>query len=94
MASKEEDDMPQPLSKFDPRASLIMATSMVAGNDFALVFQNNPKLGLLAMEAIAAWSQVELCEYRVFADMSGGPSSETYENYMNLECSQGMRTRT
>jgi hypothetical protein len=76
--------MPQPLSRVAPNSSYTLAMSCVDGGQFEFVFGKNPELGLLAMEAIAAWSQVEAAEYHTFAQFSGGPTTELYEFYMGL----------
>jgi hypothetical protein len=58
--------MPQPLSRVMPGASVIMCNA----GDRPL--KHNPELGLLAMEAIISWSNVERFMLNMYLELMGG----------------------
>jgi len=58
--------MPQPLSRVMPDASVIMC------NAGERPLKHNPELGLLAMEAIISWSNVERFMLKMYLELMGG----------------------
>jgi hypothetical protein len=58
--------MPQPLSRVMPGASVMMCN---AGDR---PFKHNPELGLLAMEAMISWSNVERFMLNMYLELMGG----------------------
>lgn len=58
--------MPQPLSRVMPGASVIMCNADVRP------LNHNPELGLLAMEAIISWSNVERFMLKMYLELMGG----------------------
>lgn len=72
-------DMPQPLSKVRPNASLFM------GNVGASIFNERPGLAILALECIAEWSHVEAMMLHMFMDLAGGDQEDAAAIYLALE---------
>ena len=58
--------MPQPLSRVMPGASVMMCNA----GDRPL--KHNPELGLLAMEAMISWSNVERFMLNMYLELMGG----------------------
>jgi len=85
--------MPQPLSKFDTKSSVIMAQTAFTNNDMISTFSPNIKIGLSAMEIITAWANLELGEYHLFASLHGGAKSDAYDIYSGLN-TRGEKIRT
>lgn len=71
--------MPQPLSKVAPRAMLVMGGSSLRP------LQHNPPLGVMAMEAIISWSNVEAFLLDLYLQILGGPQSLAAISYLSLD---------
>ncbi|MFC3642503.1 hypothetical protein [Aquibium oceanicum] len=71
--------MPQPLSRVNPNASVMV------GNAGIPVFHHNPSLGLLAMESIATWSNVENFLLGLYLELLGGASDRAAIAYLAIE---------
>lgn len=71
--------MPQPLSKVSSEANVIMCNA----GDRPL--KHNPTLGLLAMESIISWANVEQFMLNTYLDMMGGPKELAATAYLSLE---------
>lgn len=71
--------MPQPLSKVADNASVVMCNA----GDRPL--KHNPPLGVLAMEAIISWSNVEQFMLNTYLQMMGGPNELAAVAYLALE---------
>ncbi|AXW64707.1 hypothetical protein CJO94_24440 (plasmid) [Ralstonia solanacearum] len=59
--------MPQPLSRVTPEAGIV-----VIGNAGDRVLARHPDLAVLAIEAIASWSNVESFMLGLFVELFGG----------------------
>lgn len=71
--------MPQPLSRVAPNASIVV------GNAGDRPIARHPDLAVLAMEAIASWSNVENFMLGLFLELFGGHSSLAAEVFLSLE---------
>jgi hypothetical protein len=71
--------MPQPLSLVRSDASIFI------GNAGMPVFDHNPTLGLLAMEAIASWSNVENFLLGLYLELLGGAGDRAAIAYLAIE---------
>ncbi|WP_342150982.1 hypothetical protein [Methylorubrum sp. SB2] len=78
--------MPQPLSRVMPGASIVMCNA----GDRPL--RHNSELGLLAMEAIISWSNVERFMLDTYIHMLGGPSEPAAVAYLALEAQNAKTT--
>jgi len=71
--------MPQPLSRVLPKASVII------GNAGDRPLLRHPDLAVLAIEAIASWSNVESFMLNMFTQLFGGHESLATDIYLSLE---------
>lgn len=71
--------MPQPLSRVNPRASVII------GNAGHRALSERPALAVLAMEAIGSFSNVESFLLRLFVRLFGGNSTLAARIYLALD---------
>jgi hypothetical protein len=71
--------MPQPLSRIAPNVTIIL------GNAGDRPLARHPDLAILAIEAIASWSNVESFMLRLFVDLFGGHGSLAAEVFLSLE---------
>jgi hypothetical protein len=71
--------MPQPLSRVKRDAGVIMCNA----GDRPL--NHNPALGILAMEAIISWSNVESFMLDVYLQLMGGPTELAAIGFLALE---------
>ncbi|MBP9118283.1 MAG: hypothetical protein KBF58_09400 [Methyloversatilis sp.] len=71
--------MPQPLSRVLPNASIII------GNAGDRPLARHPDLAVLALEAIASWSNVEAFLLRLFMQLLGGNESLAASVYLALD---------
>lgn len=71
--------MPQPLSRVNPNAGVII------GNAGDRPLARHPDLAVLALEAIASWSNVEAFLLRLFIQLLGGNESLAASVYLSLE---------
>jgi hypothetical protein len=71
--------MPQPISRVRPDANIRMA---IAGER---PLTHNPRIGLLAMEAIISWSNVEAFMLKMYQQLLGGPNEIAAVAYLALE---------
>lgn len=71
--------MPQPLSHVQPDASIIF------GNAGHRPLAERANLGILAMEAINSWSNVELFLLLLYVQLCGGDSALAAKIYLSLE---------
>ena len=71
--------MPQPLSRVDPDAAVIV------GNAGDRPLERHLALAAVALEAIASWSNVEAFLLRLFIQLLGGNESLATSVYMALE---------
>jgi len=71
--------MPQPLSKIMPNASVII------GNAGDRPLARHPELAVLAIEAIASWSNVENFLLNLFIQLFGGNTSLAANVFLSLE---------
>lgn len=77
--------MPQPLSRVLPNASITI------GNAGDRPLARHPELAVLALEAIASWSNVEAFLLRLFLQLLGGNESLAASVYLALD-SQSAKT--
>ena len=70
--------MPQPLSSFNPNAGVVI------GNAGDRPLARHPELAVLALEAIASWSNVEAFMLRLFMQLLGGNESLAASVYLAL----------
>jgi hypothetical protein len=75
----ESSFMPQPLSRVQPDASIIL------GNAGHRPLAERPTLGILAMEAINSWSNVELFLLNLYMRLCGGDTALAAKIYLSLE---------
>lgn len=71
--------MPQPLSRVAPSASVIIS------NAYDRVLTRHPELAVVAIEAIASWSNVESFMLDMFVQLMGGPNDRAATAYLALE---------
>lgn len=71
--------MPQPLSRVQPSATIIF------GNAGDRPLARHPELAVLAIEAIASWSNVESFMLSLFIQLMGGNDSMAASVYLALE---------
>lgn len=71
--------MPDPLSRVAPNAGLII------GNAGDRPLSRHPDLAVLAIEALASWSNVEAFLLRLFIDLFGGHGSLAASVFLSLE---------
>lgn len=71
--------MPQPLSSVRPNADIII------GNAGGSPLARHPELAVLAIEAIASWSNVEAFLLRLFMQLLGGNESLAASVYLSLD---------
>jgi len=71
--------MPQPLSRVRPSATIIL------GNAGDRPLARHPELAVLAIEAIASWSNVESFMLSLFIQLMGGNDSMAASVYLALE---------
>lgn len=71
--------MPQPISKAASEVSISIA------NGGQRIGKHNPKLGLLGMEVIASWSNVESFLMRFYIELLGGAADLAATAYLALE---------
>lgn len=71
--------MPQPLSRVVPNASVVF------GNAGDRPLARHPELAVLAIEAIASWSNVESFMLKLFVSLLGGNGSLAAEVFLALE---------
>ena len=71
--------MPQPLSRVMPNASVVI------GNAGDRPLLRHPELAVLAIEAIASWSNVENFMLNMFIQLFGGNESMSANIYLSLE---------
>lgn len=71
--------MPQPLSRVVPNASISI------GNSGDRPISRHPKLGVLAIEALASWSNVEAFLLRLFVDLFGGHGALAADVFLSLQ---------
>ncbi len=71
--------MPQPLSRVNPKAGIII------GNAGDRPLSRHPDLAVLALEAIASWSNVEAFLLRLFIQLLGGNESLAASVYLSIE---------
>jgi hypothetical protein len=71
--------MPQPLSRVAPRATIFI------GNAGDRPLSRHPDLAVLAIEAIASWSNVEALLLSLFIDVVGGHNSLAANVFLSLE---------
>ena len=71
--------MPQPLSRVMPNASVVI------GNAGDRPLHLHPDLAVLAIEAIASWSNVESFMLNMFIQLFGGNESMSANIYLSLE---------
>jgi hypothetical protein len=71
--------MPQKLSKVAPNASVII------GNAGDRPLARHPELSMLAMEAIASWSNVEAFLLRMFIELFGGHGAMAADIYLAFD---------
>ncbi len=79
--------MPQPLSRINPNAGVVI------GNAGDRPLSRHPELAVLALEAIASWSNVEAFMLRLFIQLLGGNESLAASVYLALE-GQSAKTAT
>lgn len=72
--------MPQPLSKVRPNYQFLQY-----GNVGDRPFEERPRLGILAMAAIASWSNVETFMLHAFVELLGGQQSLAADVYVALD---------
>jgi hypothetical protein len=72
--------MPQPLSRVAPTATLLIANAGMRP-----LTTHNPKLGLMAMEAIISWSNVETFLLDLYVQLLGGVQEMAVIAYLALE---------
>ncbi|API77085.1 hypothetical protein HI806_21510 (plasmid) [Ralstonia solanacearum] len=72
--------MPQPLSRVTPEAGIV-----VIGNAGDRVLARHPDLAVLAIEAIASWSNVESFMLGLFVELFGGHNSLATEVFLSLD---------
>lgn len=70
--------MPQPLSRVTPEAGIV-----VIGNAGDRVLARHPDLAVLAIEAIASWSNVESFMLGLFVELFGGHNSLATEVFLS-----------
>ena len=71
--------MPHPLSRVAPNAGVII------GNAGDRPLSRHPDLAILAIEALASWSNVEAFLLRLFVDLFGGHGSLAANVFLSLE---------
>ena len=71
--------MPQPLSRVRPNASVTL------GNAGDRPLARHPELAVLAIEAIASWSNVESFMLKLFIQLLGGDDSLAASVFLALE---------
>jgi hypothetical protein len=71
--------VPQPLSRMMPNAGIIL------GNAGDRPLARHPELAVLAIEAIASWSNVEAFMLRLFMQLLGGNESLAASVFLALE---------
>lgn len=72
-------EMPQPISRVSPNATIII------GNAGDRPLMRHPQLAVLAIEAIASWSNVESFMLNLFVQLLGGNGSLAAEIFLSLE---------
>ena len=77
--------MPQPLSRVSPNASVVI------GNAGDRPISRHPELAILAIEAIASWSNVESFMLNTFVHLLGGSKNLACDVFLSLE-SQSAKT--
>ncbi|CAN7190616.1 hypothetical protein LJR230_000422 [Trinickia sp. LjRoot230] len=71
--------MPQPLSRVAPDASIVI------GNAGDRPLARHPDLAVLAIEAVASWSNVESFMLGLFVELFGGHNALATEVFLSLE---------
>lgn len=71
--------MPQPLSRVAPNSGVMI------GNAGDRPLSRHPDLAILAIEAVASWSNVEAFLLRLFVDLFGGHGSLAADVFLSLE---------
>lgn len=71
--------MPHPISRVNPNANIVI------GNAGDRPLQRHPDLAVLAIEAIASWSNVEGFLLNMFIELFGGNESVAANIYLSLE---------
>lgn len=71
--------MPQPLSRVVPTAGVII------GNAGDRPISRHPELAVLAIEALASWSNVEAFLLRLFVDLFGGHGALAADVFLSLQ---------
>ena len=78
--------MPQPISRVSPNASIVI------GNAGDRPLMRHSHLAVLAIEAIASWSNVESFMLNLFIQLLGGNGALAAEIFLSLE-TQSAKTR-
>lgn len=76
---KKSSFMPQPISRVAPNATIVY------GNAGDRTLHRRPGMAVLAMEAIASWSNVEAFMLRLFVELLGGKKSLAAEVFLSLK---------